>query len=280
MKMKEICERTGLTERAVRLYCQRGLLSPETYTQRDRDYLVFNEEDERALRCIAVLRQADFSLEEIAVMQNEPHLIEKTVREHTVRLMQESAEKLELLTRLQALDHEKLSDIVSLADQLGRGEPRSNVSPLKGQTFAEFCEQGGYCEDESLFVQEERLIRRGRIFSRWYLAAYVVSLFMSVLTIDSLFSFVVGTALDILFVVFFFKGHVWARVVKAVLQALGVLTGFATFMGVINLDAPFWLPFLLLPFILMSAVIFYFLAFDNGVSAWQYEKRTGGDRYL
>ena len=93
MKMKEICEKTGLTERAVRLYCERGLITPESYTQNDREYLVFGERDERALRCIAILRAADFSLEEIQTMQNEPFLIEKTVREHTAKLMRESAEK-------------------------------------------------------------------------------------------------------------------------------------------------------------------------------------------
>ena len=49
MKMKEICEKTGLTERAVRLYCERGLLSPDTYTQNEREYLVFSERDEKAL---------------------------------------------------------------------------------------------------------------------------------------------------------------------------------------------------------------------------------------
>ena len=38
MKMKEICERSGLTERAVRLYCERGLVHPEKYSERGREY--------------------------------------------------------------------------------------------------------------------------------------------------------------------------------------------------------------------------------------------------
>ena len=281
MKMKEICERTGLTERAVRLYCDRGLITPESYTQNDREYLIFGERDERALRCIAILRAADFSLEEIQTMQNEPFLIEKTVREHTARLMKESAEKMELCGRLQALDPAKLRDIVDLAEELGREEPSSNVSPLKGQTFAEFCEQRGYCEDESLFWEEDRLVRRGRIFARCYCVFYVILAVLSALMSGSFGAFVVSLALNIIFIVFFMKGHSWARVVLAVLQLLGIFGDLYTVTVEVDYTKTgLWILLILIPLLLGEAVVCYFLAFDKGVSAWQYEKRTGGDRYL
>ena len=275
MKMKEICERTGLTERAVRLYCERGLITPESYTQNDREYLVFGERDERALRCIAILRAADFSLEEIQTMQNEPFLIEKTVREHTVKLMRESAEKLELCGRLQALDPAKLRDIVDLAEELS--EPRSNVAPLKGPTFAEFCEQGGYCEDESLFWEEDRLVRRGRIFARCFGIYFAIASTFSALLSGSFGGFVLTLGLNVLFLVFFIKGHSWARVLLAVFQFLAFWGDLYTVMS-----ATAGWPVLLICILLLAgqAVCFYFLAFDKGVSAWQYEKRTGGDRYL
>ena len=62
MKMKEICERSGLTERAVRLYCERGLVHPEKYSERGREYLVFSDHNLRELAIISELRRADFSL--------------------------------------------------------------------------------------------------------------------------------------------------------------------------------------------------------------------------
>ena len=279
MKMKEICERTGLTERAVRLYCERGLITPESYTQNDREYLVFGERDERALRCIAILRAADFSLEEIQTMQNEPFLIEKTVREHTAKLMRESAEKLELCGRLQALDPAKLRDIVDLADELS--EPRSNVAPLKGPTFAEFCEQGGYCEDESLFWEEDRLVRRGRIFARCYCVVYVILAVLSAPMLGSFGGFVISLALNIIFIVFFMKGHVWARVVLAILQFLSVFDDLYDVTTRIDYSLTgFWPLLISIPLLLGEIALCYFLSFDRGVSAWQYEKRTDGDRYL
>ena len=42
MKMKEILEKTGLTERAVRLYVQRGLVTPKAVWKNGRDYLEFS----------------------------------------------------------------------------------------------------------------------------------------------------------------------------------------------------------------------------------------------
>lgn len=280
MKMKEICERTGLTERAVRLYCERGLIAPQTYTQNDRDYLVFSEHDEQALCCIAILREADFSLEQIRTMQNEPFLIEKTVREHTARLMRESAEKLQVCQRLQALEVDRLHDIVDLARELKGNEPHSNVSPLKGPTFAEFCEQGGYCEDEALFFEEERLVRRGRIFSCLYVGYGVITAFISAavnLTRGDPLGFLLTLGLNILFLVFFFRGYTWARVLLAVLAGIGLLVSLHTLFFS---DYPLAMLFLFIPMLVLDVVCFYFLAFDKGVSAYQYDKRTGGDSYL
>ena len=286
MKMKEICEKTGLTERAVRLYCERGLLSPDTYTQNNREYLVFDERDEKALHCIATLRAADFSLDEIRTMQNEPFLIEKTVREHTAKLMQESAEKLELCQKLQAIEPQNLRDIVDLADELCRNEshsnePHSNISPLKGQTFAEFCEQGGYCEDETLFYEEDRLVRRGQIFARCYVAYAVIACLFSVARSQNFTSFLVSLGLNILFLVCFVKGYAWARVVLAILQGLGFF-GDLRLLTVIDYSQSigYWSLLILIPLLLLDAVAVYFLAFDKGVSAYQYEKRTDGDSYL
>ena len=68
MKIKEICEKTGLTERAVRLYLERGLLHPASERRRGRTYYEYSEADLARLREIAALRGRGFSLEEIALL--------------------------------------------------------------------------------------------------------------------------------------------------------------------------------------------------------------------
>ena len=45
MKMREVCLRTGLTERTVRFYVEQGLLSPAREPRNGRTYLTFSEAD-------------------------------------------------------------------------------------------------------------------------------------------------------------------------------------------------------------------------------------------
>lgn len=70
MKIKEVLEQTGLTDRAVRLYIANALVTPEnqkSYT--GRNSYEFSESDVEELRRIALLRKADFSIEQIKLLQ-------------------------------------------------------------------------------------------------------------------------------------------------------------------------------------------------------------------
>lgn len=66
MKIKEVIAATGLTDRAIRLYIEHGLVTPEnqkTYTGRNN--YDFTQTDIERLEQIALLRKAEFSLEQI-----------------------------------------------------------------------------------------------------------------------------------------------------------------------------------------------------------------------
>ena len=70
MKIKEVIAATGLTDRAIRLYIENGLVTPEnqkSYT--GRNHYNFTQEDIACLEQIAMLRKADFSLEQIKTLQ-------------------------------------------------------------------------------------------------------------------------------------------------------------------------------------------------------------------
>lgn len=84
MRMKAICEATGLTDRTVRYYIEEGLISPdytESYT--GRKTFDFCEADIRQLNDIAVLRKFGFTVAEIRDMLRDPAQIEPTV--HALR---------------------------------------------------------------------------------------------------------------------------------------------------------------------------------------------------
>ncbi|MBR4889575.1 MAG: MerR family transcriptional regulator, partial [Clostridia bacterium] len=63
LRMKDACTRTGLTERAVRLYIEKGHLHPPQEESNDRVLTFFSEEDIARLEDIAVLRKAGFSID-------------------------------------------------------------------------------------------------------------------------------------------------------------------------------------------------------------------------
>ena len=105
MQMKEICEKTGLTDRAVRLYIENGLLSPAMESNyAGRRSIRFSEEDAEILSAIAALRRAEFSLSAIREMQTDPARIPAIIAEHRQNLQESADAKLRTLRRLEEVD--------------------------------------------------------------------------------------------------------------------------------------------------------------------------------
>ena len=83
MKMKEVCQKTGLTERSVRYYIERGLIQPAATPSavgRRMDYQ-FDSGHILELRDIAALRECGFSIERILNMKRNPSAIPGQIEE-------------------------------------------------------------------------------------------------------------------------------------------------------------------------------------------------------
>ncbi len=73
MKIKTVCEQTGLTDRAVRYYIEEEILHPSfTENYLGRKTYDFSDEDVQMLKDIAVLRKFGFSVAQIKEMQTCP----------------------------------------------------------------------------------------------------------------------------------------------------------------------------------------------------------------
>lgn len=80
MKIKEVIEKTGLTDRAVRLYIDNGLVVPnieESYS--GRKSIDFTDADVERLKNIALLRKAGFSITDIKEILNSEEQAQKVV---------------------------------------------------------------------------------------------------------------------------------------------------------------------------------------------------------
>lgn len=135
MKIKAVCDQTGLTDRAVRFYISECLISPdfeENYLGR-RSFR-FSDKDVRALQEIVVLRKFDFSVAEIRQMQGDPEQIQPLVAALKERKQAAVAEQQAMLSALSHITPDMLPSVSALADALSapaREAPVPKEPPLR-----------------------------------------------------------------------------------------------------------------------------------------------------
>ena len=123
MKMKEVCARTGLTERAVRFYVQEGLVSPTSQRRGGRTWLDFDEADVARLKAVAALRKAGFTLEEIRSMGTDFRQNAPAAAFALRRRLREAIEAHERLARTDPVQAEDLEGYAALLEREVRDRP-------------------------------------------------------------------------------------------------------------------------------------------------------------
>jgi len=119
MKINEVCKRTGLSERAIRFYVEKGLLTPKSQIINGRTTIEYSEADIKVLKDIATLRNAEFSIADILAMQKADENVCSIIKKHCAELEQEQESREALLFELkeilkrQHISWGKLSSILS-----------------------------------------------------------------------------------------------------------------------------------------------------------------------
>ncbi len=124
-KMKEVCQMTGLTEKAIRLYMEQKLVEPEVEEGVHRKSYSFKEKDIERLKDVSALRNAGFSMAEIRQMLENPANISTIVEEKETILAAEISQKLAVQEALKHLTIQEHSNVAKLADAI---EPRSTYA--------------------------------------------------------------------------------------------------------------------------------------------------------
>lgn len=118
MKISEVCTRTGLTERTVRFYVEKGLLSKPARYVNGRNLRDYDEEDIRILNNISALRKAGFSIPDIQDMQSDPDHINTIITAHTQKLEQDCKEYEGIIKELKDINARGKVSLNRLADLL------------------------------------------------------------------------------------------------------------------------------------------------------------------
>ena len=139
MKIKTVCDITGLTDRAIRFYIEEGLISP-TYTENylGRKSFDFSQKDIDRLRNISVLRNYDFTIDEIRQIICDVKASRGVITSVVQRLKASVSLGEEKLLALSKIDILRLYTLEQLADELSKptialSEPSEIVklNPLK-----------------------------------------------------------------------------------------------------------------------------------------------------
>lgn len=137
MRMKEVCDKTGLTDRAVRLYIENGLLSPnQESSYSGRKSISFSAEDVEILQNIAVLRKAEFSLADIRDMQDDSRNISQILADHREKLAEDIAAKQKILQTLERIEVGESTDCAGIAEAIRQSAEQHHIP--KEDSFMRF----------------------------------------------------------------------------------------------------------------------------------------------
>lgn len=139
MKIKQAAQYLGLTEKAIRLYESRGLISPVTVEHNGRTFREYDEACLRELMAVGILRRAGFSMEQISTMQKDADSISAIIREYDQRLCADIEHMYAVKTAIQACDG--CADIYALADALRvaltDAEEQESARPIRFRVWDE-----------------------------------------------------------------------------------------------------------------------------------------------
>lgn len=127
MKLKEVCEKTGLSRKTIRLYEEKELFCPQKEQRNGREFREYSEEDVQTLLVIASLRKAWFTMDEIRRMQSDPAEIREILPQYKAWLLAQKSQLEGLLSAAAEIDPETVS---SIGDLSARMEPETKNLPL------------------------------------------------------------------------------------------------------------------------------------------------------
>ena len=121
MKIKAVCEETGLTDRTIRYYIEEGLISPQ-YTENylGRKTFNFTQENIVELKNIAILRSFNFSVEEIRSLIQDSASSAAVIDEVKRRTQEAVTDGENKLSVLMQLDTNIAYSVADLAQEISR----------------------------------------------------------------------------------------------------------------------------------------------------------------
>ncbi|RXZ80639.1 MerR family transcriptional regulator [Paenibacillaceae bacterium] len=276
MKIKEVCSRTGLTERTVRFYVEEQLILPQTTLRNGREYREYNEQDVAELIVIADLRKLFFTIEEIKRMKHTPAEIDAVLGAYKQKLAADAASKSAIVEALEGMNIALVNDVFELAGQLRNVSqnlplPKTDIAPNFGRLDPESKEDRERQYNEFI-ARQERQFQMGKIIVYTIGVIHIISALVSAVSDFNLFSLILQIAIAIALL----AGVTWVRyfyVFGAVITLLGCL--FVLFDGEIMGMLPAWIIVWIIVQMVYSVAASILLLRSQAVSDFLYAQKNG-----
>lgn len=119
MRIKEVCEKTGLTDKSVRYYINSGLLFPQfSENYAGRKNFSFDESDVDRLNKIALLRKYNFTINDIKEMLENDESISSIMDKHIEALRSDAEDSSLMLNNLIRVSNGEFSGFDDFCNRL------------------------------------------------------------------------------------------------------------------------------------------------------------------
>ncbi|RCW63382.1 helix-turn-helix domain-containing protein [Saliterribacillus persicus] len=276
MKMKEVCNRTGLTERTVRFYTKENLVNPTSTERNGRVYLEYSEQEVDELKTVAELRKVFFSIAEIKEMKLSTEKITEILTEYKNKLDTDLKVKASIVQSLQQINIASIHDVHSLADSLKNVStnlqlPKRDVNP----DFDKFDQESK--EDKKrkyqLFnEQQQESYIIGKLII--YIIVFLHIVFSTIITLSINLN-LIAYLLLIAFGAALIVGITWVRYLFIAGVVINVLLTLEVFIGgnIWSLSSEFKV-FLIIQ-IICSIIYGILLIVHPGIKEYEYVQKVG-----
>lgn len=134
MTRKEVCKAVGITVKTLRLYEEKGLITPEKEIRNGREYRDYSPELLKQLERIVILRRALFTMDEIKLMQSQPEKIPEIFHGYQNWLDQQTRQFQQLKAAAEQVRESSLASVDDLISELKSTAsemplPRMDIKP-------------------------------------------------------------------------------------------------------------------------------------------------------
>ena len=221
MKIKEVCKRTGLTEKSVRYYMEQGLCTPSQVEIRGRTYSEFDSDNVRELRQVILLRSIGLSIEQISRIKAGEEII-PIMDEHRSALKEELERKQRIFDAVESMSFEGISGIEGLSEAL-KPAMGKEPSPPDFSRFEDISVYGSDMGD----IETEPWYQRGRRLAGAVLLIILISTMVAVMSSLGMIVFL-GSAF------IFMKRRSGYLLLFRILSMLGIFVNTLTLRGMIK----------------------------------------------